>query len=281
MPFEAIMDKAGQRVMQAFPPYSLGFEANLPTLLAEVAKQLKPVEPEQSWVDPFCDFNEASDAIVHHYREVAEKIAFGGGLLQKWVVDSLLNSAKVHIDLLENPPDGAEPFLNNVDDRLRWVLHASAFFFREQTEFPFHYANEACAELAVLGMALLRGGRLASAGACGDAIRSIALKSARAENSKNYTSAYGFADCVVKLELLARAADAFDWPAIAAAFRERGTRPEGIMDEGLLQYAKAVATRTRQMEEELRQRDRGYRTRPDPVAELRDIHRQSRGPGTV
>jgi len=37
MQFEAVMDKGGQRKMQTFPVYSLGFEANLPTLLAEVA----------------------------------------------------------------------------------------------------------------------------------------------------------------------------------------------------------------------------------------------------
>lgn len=277
MPFEAYMDKAGQRTMQTFPPYSLGFEANLPTLLAEVGKQVKPVEPERSWIDPFHDFNEASEAIVDHYREVAEKVAFGGALLQKWVVDSLLNAAEVHIHVLDNPPTGAEQFTDTVDKRLRCFLRAPAFFFREQTEFPFHHANEACKSLAVLGMALLRRERLESAGACGDAIRSIALKSAKAESPRSYTSAYGFADCVVKLELLARTADALGRPAAATTFRALGARPEGIADERWPEYAEALATRTRQMEEELRQPDRGYRMRPEPVSELRDILWQSRG----
>jgi hypothetical protein len=280
MPFEAVMDKAGQRRMQPFPPYSLGFEANLPTLLAEVARQVKPVDPKRSWIDPFHDFSEASEAVVHHYREVAEKVAFGGTLLQKWVVDSLLNAAEVHIHALDNPPTGAEPFTDTLDERLHWFLHAPAFFFREQTEFPFHHANEACDGLAVLGMALLRRERLESAGACGDAIRSIALKSAKAESPRSYSSAYGFADCIVKLELLARAADALGWPAVAVAFRARSARPEGIADDRWPEYAEAVARRTRQMDEELKQRDRGYRIRPEPVAELRDILRQDCGTRT-
>ena len=77
MPFEAAMDKAGQRRMQTFPPYSLGFEANLPTLLAEVAKRVKPVEGKRSRVRPFHEFfEEASAAIVHHYREVAKNAHF-------------------------------------------------------------------------------------------------------------------------------------------------------------------------------------------------------------
>jgi hypothetical protein len=104
MPLEAVADVAGQRRMQTFPPYSLGFEANIPTLLAEVAKQEKPVEDDWSWTNPFDAFNEASEAIVHHYREVADKVAFGGVLLEKWVVSSLINGAEVHIHLLDNPP---------------------------------------------------------------------------------------------------------------------------------------------------------------------------------
>ena len=155
MPLEAVADKAGQRRMQTFPPYSLGFEANIPTLLAEVAKQVKPVEDDRSWINPFDTFNEASEAIVHHYREVA-KVTFGGVLLEKWVVDSLINAAEVHIHLLDNPPTGGEPFLDTVNDRLQWFLHAPAFFFREQTDFPYHHAEEACGQLAVLGMALLQ-----------------------------------------------------------------------------------------------------------------------------
>ena len=276
MPLEAVADKAGQRRMQTFPPYSLGFEANIPRLLPEVAKQVKPAEDDRSWVNPFHEFNEASETVVHHYREVADKVAFGGVLLEKWVVSSLITAAEVHVHLLDNPPTGGEPFLDTVDDRLQWFLHAPAFFFREQTDFPYHHAEEACGDLAVLGMALLqREWRLKSAEACGEAIRSIAHSSAKAENPTSYTRPYGFADCVVKLELLARAADALGWPAVAATFRAHGARPEGIPDEKWPEYVKAVATRTRQMERDLRGRDRGYGLRSDPVAVLRDILTQN------
>jgi hypothetical protein len=278
MPFEAVMDKGGQRRMQTFPPYSLGFEANIPTLLSEVAKQVKPVEGDRSWIDPFHAFNEASEAIVHHYREVADKVGFGGVLLEKWVVDSLLNAAEVHIQLLDNPPAGAEPFLDTVDNRLRWFLHAPAFFFREQTEFPYHHASEACGDLAVMGMALLHRERLESAEACGEAIRSIAHSSAKAESPRSYTSPYGFADCVVKLELLARAADALGWPTVAATFRALVSRPEDIPDDKWPGYIEAVATRTRQMEDVLRERGRDYQLKPDPVAVLREILTQNRVP---
>jgi hypothetical protein len=281
MPLEALADKAGQRRMQTFPAYSLGFEANIPTLLTEIAKQVKPVEDDQSWIDPFRTFNEASETIVHHYREVADKVAFGGVLLEKWVVSSLINAAEVHIHLLDNPPTGGERFLDTVDDRLRWFLHAPAFFFREQTDFPYDHASEACGDLAVLGMALLLRERLKSAQACGEAIRAIAHNAANAENSRSYTRPYGFADCVVKIELLARAADALGWPAVAATFRAHGARPEGIPDEKWPGYIEAVVTRTRQMERELRERDRGYGLRSDPVAVLRDIltsnHRSKSG----
>jgi hypothetical protein len=76
MPLEVAMEKTGQRMMQTFPPYSLGFEANIPTLLWEIAKRVKPIEDDRSWVNPFGDFNKASEAIVLHYRDVADKVSF-------------------------------------------------------------------------------------------------------------------------------------------------------------------------------------------------------------
>ena len=144
------MEKGGHRVMLTFPPYSIGFEANIPALLGEIAAQVKPVEEGRSWINPFDDFNEASEAVVLHYRDVADKVSFEGGLLEKWVVDSIIKAAQVHIRLLDNPPAGAGQFLDTIDDRLRWFLHAPAFFFRETEGFPFHHAREACDQLAVL-----------------------------------------------------------------------------------------------------------------------------------
>jgi len=253
----------------------MGFEANLPTLLAEIAEQVQPRNGGRSRISPFREFTEASEVIMHHYREVAKNVKFGGALLEKWVIDSLLNAAEVHLHLLDNPPAGTEDFLDEVDDRLRWFLHAPAFFFQEQTEFPYHHASDACAHLSVLGMTLLHRNRLESAGACGEAIRSIAHRSAKAESPRSYSSAYGFADCIIKLELLARAADAFAHSSSAVKFRALCSRPEGVPDERWPEYTEAVATRMRQMEEELEQYGRRYQMQSDPVAVLREILQQT------
>jgi hypothetical protein len=245
-------------------------------LLLEIANQVKPVEDDRSWINPFDDFNEASEAIVLHYRDVADKVSFEGVLLEKWVVDSIIRAAEVHIHLLDNPPAGAERFLDTVDNRLRWFLYAPAFFFREEAAFPYYHASEACGDLAVLGMVLLQRGKLESAEACGKAIGSIALNSAKAQSSPSYTSPYGFADCVVKLELLARAADTLGYATTAATFRVHASRPVGIPDQQWPEYAEAVATRTRQMGNQLREHGRDFHVRSDPVAALRDILRQHR-----
>jgi len=277
MGLEVAMEKGGHRVMLTFPPYSIGFEANIPALLGEIAAQVKPVEEGRSWINPFDDFNEASEAVVLHYRDVADKVSFEGGLLEKWVVDSIIKAAQVHIRLLDNPPAGAGQFLDTIDDRLRWFLHAPAFFFRETEGFPFHHAREACDQLAVLGMELLQKGRLESAEACGASICSIARNSAKAPSSWSYASAYGFANCIVALKLLTRAADALGCAATAATLRSYASRPEDIPDEKWPEYAEAVATRTRQREKDLREFGRGLRLLPDPVAALRKILAQHHG----
>ena len=58
MPLEAAMDKAGKRLMQTFPPYSMAFDANIAALLSEVATQVKAVERNGRQLDPFHDFKE-------------------------------------------------------------------------------------------------------------------------------------------------------------------------------------------------------------------------------
>ena len=276
VPFEVTMEKSGQRLMKVFPPYDLGFEANFPSMLMEVAKNVKPVERERSWIDPFKDFEEASDAIVDHYRKVAEEVSFEGVLLEKWTVESLLRAARVHIYLLDNPPAGAGRFLDTVDKSLCRLIHAAAFFFRETAAFPYHHASEACGELACIGMGLLQRQRFEPAVACGEAIRSIARKGAEAKTPESYRSAYGFADCAVKLELLARAAEALGRPQLASTYRAYGDRPERVPEASWPEFTEAVGTRSRQMEEELGQYRRGIRLQDSPVDVLREILREHR-----
>lgn len=276
-PFEVAMEKGGQRVMQTFPPYSLSHEVSLPALLAEVANNVKPVARERSRINPFYEFQQASDAIVDHYREVARNVSFDGVLLEKWAVDSLLHVARVHFHLLDNPPAGAGRFLDTLDKSLCRLNHAAGFFFRETSAFPYHHAGEACGELACIGMGLLQRQRFEPAMACGDAIHSIARKSAVASNSESYRPAYGFADCAVNLEMLARAAEAFGQPQLASTYREYGSRPESISEANWPEFTEAVGTRTRQMEDELRELGREWRLRDSPVDVLRQILRQQRG----
>jgi hypothetical protein len=72
----------------------------------------------------------------------------------------------------------------------------------------------------------------------------LAAKVRRPQVQNPITSAYGFADCVVKLEILARAAEASDNPQLASAFREHGGRPENIPEADWQEFTGAVGTRT-------------------------------------
>jgi hypothetical protein len=274
MPLEVEMDKNSQRMMMTFPPYSLSYEACLPALLGEVANKVKPEERKRSWIDPFHEFKEASDAIVDHYRAVAGSINFEGVLLEKWTVESLLRAARVHTNLLDNPLEGGEGFLNTVDECLQRLICAAAFFFKETSNFPYHHASEACDELACIGMGLLQRKRYEAATSCGEAIHAIARKSAAATRSAFSYGAYGFADCAVKLEILARAAEALGVPALASIFRELGNYPENITDGVRLELTEAVDRRSRQMESKLRESGREFRLEDGSVDLLREILQQ-------
>jgi hypothetical protein len=164
-----------------------------------------------------------------------------------------------------------ERFLNTVDECLQRLICAAAFFFSETSDFPYHDASEVCDELACIGMGLLQRQRFEAATACGESIHSIARKSAGATRSASSYGAYGFADCVVKLEILARAAEALDNPPLAFTFREHGSYPENIPEGVRQEFSEAVGTRSRQMEEKLRERGREFRLRDSSVDLLREI----------
>ena len=200
MPLEAAMDKAGKRLMQTFPPYSMAFDANIAALLSEVATQVKAVERNGRQLDPFHDFKEASEMVATHFREVAERVTFEGGLLQKWIVDALFRCVEVHIRLIDQPPKGAEAFTETVYKRLRPFIYVHARFVQGNASFEYRHASDACGDLSILGMSLIQRRHPKLAEECGAAIDAIA-QSAAASKPSSYR-VYGWADCMVKLEIL-------------------------------------------------------------------------------
>ena len=129
---EVAMEKAGKRMLQTFPPYSLGFEASVPALLEMVAHRVT-VDAKRPRSNPFHDFLEAAEDVLDHYRELS-KTDFENTLLRKWVVDSLMAAARVHWALLTQPPVGTEDHIDDVDESLRWLVSWVPSFFPQQTQ---------------------------------------------------------------------------------------------------------------------------------------------------
>lgn len=269
VPLEVAMDKIGQRVMQTFPAYALGFGSNIPCLLAEAARRVKPVDPEREWVDPFNDFEEVSTEIVHHYRDVAEQVNFDDVLLQKWVLDSITTAAEIHVELLVNPPAGADVFLDTVDNRLQWFIYTPSYVFSNDKPFAPRHAASTCGRLAILGMKLLQHTRVEAAMACAKTIASVGNQAFKTENSNPWHAAEVF----IHLEKLARAAEALDCPPIVEYARGAIAKPERISDAALPEFARAIATRSQQLDKRLeeRARERDVAMPDDPVPLLRRI----------
>jgi hypothetical protein len=265
MPLEVEMGKAGKRVMQTFPPYNMSFQAYISVLLDEVARQVKPVDPERSWIDPYHDFMGASVVVVTHYRNVAEHVLFESGQLHHWIVETIFKCVEVYLSLIDNPPEGAAVFLETVEGGLRSFIYVHAHFFQEKKGFPYNHSRDACGNLAVLGMILIQRQRLELAEVCGEVINAIARGAAAAENQNGYR-AFGFADCMVKLEELARAADALGHAPLATSCRARCSRPPDISEQDWPEYAEAIVNRTRHMERELAERGREIEFRRNSCA---------------
>jgi hypothetical protein len=177
---------------------------------------------------------------------------------------------------LTHPPEGSEDHLDDVDNRIQWVIHSVPPFFPEnQPPFHYHHAQDACGGLAILGMQLLQHNRRAAALSCGTAIAAVA------ENGAARTrDAYGLADIQVKIEMLARAAEALGDADAATAYREMIQRPPEISDADWSYFMEARGTRIHQLDRRLREIERYPRGLPSaPVPLLRRILEQAQRQG--
>jgi hypothetical protein len=131
-----------------------------------------------------------------------------------------------------------------------------------------HRAEEAAADLATLGMRLLMLGRTELAKECGETIASIARQSAAGPTGTN--DPYRPAGVLVKLEQLARAAEALEFPTeLVEGLREALNSPLG--ESGQVDHLEALQIRIQQLDEALKRRGRKFSLRQDSVDVLRQI----------
>ena len=183
---------------------------------------------------------------------------------------------QVHLSLLSNPPAGAENHLDDIDNRMRWLIYTVPSFFPEgQNPFPSHHADDACGALAILGMNLLEMNRNRAAQDCGTAITAIA-----AHGTTLNPEPYSLADLQEKLEILARAAAALGHAQAATEFRAMIQRPPNISDANWPHFVEARQTRIRQLDEHLEEIERhGMNMPDDPIPLLRRILARPRDRG--
>jgi len=262
VPFEIGMEKAGKRVIQIFPPYSITSYVSVPLLLNQIAHQVEPIDPERIWLSPFHEFCEASENIVHHYRSIA-KINFRSSLLRKWVINSIFSCIDVHTALLDNTKD-AERFHDEVSVQITWFVHAIGFFFAEKD--TSHDVNDTAKNLSILGMKFLNRGRAELAMHCAEVISYLISKYA-ASDAKQFT----FADIWTNLEILSRAADALGFSDVKDKCRAMMVRPKNIPDQEWVHFDEAIRIRTEQLEENLEKVGRDYGLRDDPISMLGKI----------
>ena len=263
-PMEVVMEKAGKRIMQVFPPYDLSFNCTPAALLELVSRQIK-VDAEHQWVNPFDEFLEAAEDIRQFYRQLSE-IDFQNTLLRKWVIESLMAVARVHWALIVQPPEETEPHIDDVDESLRSLISWVPAFFPERDQRYGFQATEAANSLACLGISLLEHDRIESARACASAIASLATRSVAVRPEP-----YALADLHERLEILARAADTLGQAQEATTIRDMIQRPAAVAEADWPRFSEARQTRYRQLDRDLGERRRPYGVGDDPIFELQRV----------
>lgn len=260
IPAEIGADATGQRSLQVFPAYDLGFEASIPMLIQAVAMKAK-LDPDRRWHDPFSDLSEFAEAVRDHYRRVSD-LDFKGTLLKKWVVDSLDAVSRVLLHEIAKP-SAPQEFIETVADDLKAMITWVSAFFESKDGHKQHHLSDATSQLAILGMNALDISRPDIAEKCAETLQRIA------GNLAGQINAFEIADIHMDIETLARASDAIGSTLFSTKVRAMITLPAQFTTEQQERHLDARETRQRQLDEALTQAGRRpYNTRNDPVERL-------------
>ncbi|SDP49606.1 hypothetical protein SAMN05444050_7056 [Afipia sp. GAS231] len=261
VPFEVMADSNGNRRLQTFPAYDLGFEASIPMLLQSVVQNIS-VDGERPWSDPFSDLSDAMEVIRGHFRSLSD-VDFKGTLLGKYVADSLDAVCRILLHELKHPPEGAETFVSTIEDDLKSQITWMSGLFPAGGSARRHHISDATAHLTILGIDALAGGWTDVARKCATTLENIA------SNLQASIGSFELADIHRDLEILARAAEKAKDSQFATDIRAMITLPPNLSPEQQTFYLDARATRVRQLDEALAHAGRRpYRLNDDPVERL-------------
>lgn len=268
---EFVMEATGERRFQTFPPYNITNEFRLSGIFTQIAKNIKPPPQDRPYLNPFRELEDAASDFVQHYTSIADQVPFTGLLLEKWIVESVLECIDVFLQILETPPKNTDRHLDRIEDKLGWFIGIVPCFFKEGGRFAFDHAEEACSRLAVVGLNLIKVEQLDPALACGRAIRSIAKAVVFSTSTRFQSNVHSYVSCVTNLEVLARAAEVFDLTSEASTLRSYITPPEGVPQERATSLSEQLAGMHAHIDRELRAERRRLALEPNPIVMLRQV----------
>jgi hypothetical protein len=274
--FEFIMEAAGKRRFQTFPAYNITNEFKISRIFDEIAKKIEPPPEGRPYSNPFYELEDAARDFVQHYRSIADKVRFTGILLEKWIIESVLECIDVCLRILETPPKNTDRHLDVIENELRWFIGVPTFFFRKGENFAFHHAEETCSRLAAVGVTLIELRRPDAALACGNAIRSIATSAIFSKSTDFQNNIRSYVKCVRNLEVLARTAEVFDLTEEGSTLRSYITHPEGVIQEAGTSLSEQLASVPSYIDKQLESEDWGLQLEPDPISLLRKLLRDKK-----
>jgi hypothetical protein len=263
IPCEVMADSEGNRRLQTFPAYDLGFAASIPMLLQDVVMKVS-VDKDRPWSDPYDEVSEAMEVIRDHYRSLS-KIDFKGTLLGKYAADSLDGVCRVLFYELEHPREGADGFLTTVERDLKFQITWMSGFFPAGRSAGRHHVSSATAQLTILGINAIAGGWMDIARACTTTLEDLV------SNLQANINSFELADIHRDLEIIARAAEHAKDTKFATEIRAMIVLPPNLSPQQQTFYLDARVTRFRQLDEGLADaRRRRYHRNGDPVERLHD-----------
>jgi hypothetical protein len=274
--FEFIMEAAGERKFQTFPPYNITNEVRISRIFAEIANSIEPPPEDRPYSNPFHELEDAASDFVQHYRDIVDKVTFTGILLEKWIIDSVFECIDVHLRLLVTQTENTDRDLDGIKRKLGWFIAIPTFFFRKGENFAFHHAEEACSCLAAVGVTLIKFNQPAAALACGRAIRSIATSAVFSKGTGFQSHVRSYVKCARNLEVLARTAEVFSLSEEASILRSYITHPEGVIQEAEVSLSEELASIPSYIDHELEVEGRWLTLGRDPIAMLRNLLRDKK-----
>lgn len=174
LPISLLLEKNSSHFsIPSLTAYDLTNNISLGYLVQFSFRLTKPINDDQTWLNPYNEVIRVNKLFYRHFREIADSLQFNDSWFLWNICQTLKHIAHVYLSEIQNPITTNEDHIKELASQLQWFLSFFWSSFKIQTNISINKAEHACDTLAWIGLASIEVKQFDIAISCASNISSI------------------------------------------------------------------------------------------------------------